>query len=203
MCCFYGDFPKEVRGEGGCFFSRCISLLWQSFWLNLETGKECKHKGQVTPPKRMNFLKSSKRPLNHPSFSENHVANFPSTSCSKSLVLGSCLKVQICGLIMPPPLTHTRFSGVTSQLLVFLWVHILLPLSKLGSKPIGHKCPEPQNRNIWIIVHINQANWTVWFGQFRCATVSQKLVYTELLAHIEEGYTTSSTSSSTTRELYN
>ena len=88
---FLRTFSKGGEG-GGAFLSWCFSPLWQSFRLNLETGKECKHKGQVTPPKRMNFLKSSKRPLNHPSFSENHVANFPSTSCSKSPVWRSKIR---------------------------------------------------------------------------------------------------------------
>ena len=32
--------------------------------------------GRVTLPKRMNFQKSSKRPLTPPSFSENHVTYF-------------------------------------------------------------------------------------------------------------------------------
>ena len=62
---FLRTFSKG--GEGGsCFLSWYISPLWQSFRLKLETGKECKYKGRVTPPKRMNFLKSSKRPLTPP-----------------------------------------------------------------------------------------------------------------------------------------
>ena len=44
----------------------CRSIIW----LN-----ECK--GRVASPKRMNFRKSSKRPLTPPSFLENHVAIFP------------------------------------------------------------------------------------------------------------------------------
>ena len=34
------------------------------------------HKGSPTLQKRMNFRKSSKRPLTPPSFSENHIADF-------------------------------------------------------------------------------------------------------------------------------
>ena len=46
----------------------------QSFCVDDDGGGS--YKGQMASPKRMNFRKSSKRPLTPPSFSEHHIADF-------------------------------------------------------------------------------------------------------------------------------
>ena len=79
-------------------------------------------KGRMTSPKRMNFWKSSKRPLTPPSFSENHVALFATKLRQKCV----CSVWRDCCVLYDP---------ISHEMHVVQQFNMVLPLNWLKTYP--------------------------------------------------------------------